>query len=138
MLRQNSFIGNFLVFSSFIQMNIFLNNFFSNSLLLTIVITAFSVIKLILNFDIETDTFIWHTLVCTAFACSTNSPLQLSTAWNMPKYRLSLVRIYLYMDRIVSVFSRTWTKFPILSRYGKLSIKESPNFNRSRAMINVV
>ena len=38
----------------------------------------------------------------------------------MPKYGLSMIRIFPYMDRIVSVFSRIWTDSLILSKYGKI------------------
>ena len=31
----------------------------------------------------------------------------------MPEYKLSLIRIFLYMNRIVSAFSRIWTDYPI-------------------------
>ena len=31
----------------------------------------------------------------------------------MPEYELSLTRIFVYMNRIVSVFSPIWTDYPI-------------------------
>ena len=42
----------------------------------------------------------------------------------MPKYELFLIRIFPYMGKIVSVFSRIWTEFPILCNYRKIRIKE--------------
>ena len=59
--------------------------------------------------------------------------VQQDTAWNMSKYGLSLFRIFPYMDRIVSVFSRIWTEIQentdtILPTYGKIRIRESPYF----------
>ena len=38
----------------------------------------------------------------------------------MPKYGLSMIRIFRYMDGIVFVFSRIWTDSVILSKYGNI------------------
>ena len=40
----------------------------------------------------------------------------------MPKYGLSMIRIFPYMEGIVSVYSRIWTDSLILSKYGKIRI----------------
>ena len=46
---------------------------------------------------------------------------QQDVAWNMSKYRLSLVRIFPYVDRIISVFSRITGKYG----YNSAHIKEN-------------
>ena len=56
----------------------------------------------------------------------------------MPKYRLPLIRIFPYMDRIISVFSSTGTESPIKSKYRKIQIRKSPNFITFHAVINFV
>ena len=38
----------------------------------------------------------------------------------MPKYGLSMICVFPYMDGIVSVFSCVWTDSLILSKYGKI------------------
>ena len=133
-LKQNSFVGNFLVFSLLIQMNVFPNVFCSP--------TAYY--DIILNFDIKTDTFTCYTLFCTAYLCFTNSFLKMSTAWNMPKCRLS-----------ATVFSRIWTEsyphfyvfghnlrfYPNTEKYDSIPIRENtyrrkPVFDISHALIN--
>ena len=60
------------------------------------------------------------------------------TAWSTTKSGLSLVRIFLYIDRIVSIFSRIWKKIynirenmdMILSIYGETLTRKSPYFNK--------
>ena len=44
------------------------------------------------------------------------------TAWNIPKCRLSLIRIFPYMDRIVSVFSRIYSESEIQSKCRKIRL----------------
>ena len=61
-----------------------------------------------------------------------------STGWYMPKYRLLLIRIFPYMDRIISVFSSTGTESPIKSKYRKIQIRKSPNFITFHSVINFV
>ena len=53
--------------------------------------------------------------------------VQQDTARNMPKYRLSLIRIFPYVDKIVSVFSRIWTELENLSKYGEIRIRFRPH-----------
>ena len=64
--------------------------------------------------------------------------LKNSTAWNMPKYELFLIRIFPYMDKIVSVFLRIWTEFPILCNYRKIRIKEFLYYVIFHAVLNFI
>ena len=48
------------------------------------------------------------------------------TVQNMPKCGLSLMRIFSYMDIILSVFSRIWIELEILSKYGKKQTRFCP------------
>ena len=108
-LKQNSFITNFVVFSSRILMNVFVNKLFSNSLLRYY--SWYNIIRIHLSVKHISHGFpLFHKLSLLIIYCVKYAEI-----------RAFLVHIFPYMDRIVSVFFRIWTSgSPILSKYGKI------------------
>ena len=51
----------------------------------------------------------------------------------MPKYRLSLIHIFPYMERITSVFFRIWTESENLPKYWKIRIRFCPYMGNYRS-----
>ena len=124
MLKQNSFITNFVVFSSLIQMNVFVNELFSNSLL-----RYYSFVKHILH----------------GFPLFRKQSLLIIYCVKYAEIRAFLVHIFPYMDRIVSVFfvfGHQGLRFCLNSgKYDSLHtrerrIRESLYFRISCAVIN--
>ena len=54
----------------------------------------------------------------------------------MPKYGLSLAHISPYLDRMISAVSLVRTDIPVLSKYGKIWIRENPYFGIFYALLS--